>query len=79
MLMLITGSSSLFCYTVSSLQVTPSVAQAIGEMHANRWLILAAGRYHPGDDTHSHAGDHRSGAGSDLVGRGAHHQHGAGV
>ena len=42
MLMLIMGTSILFGYMMSSLQVTQSVAQAIGEMHANRWLILAA-------------------------------------
>ncbi len=42
MLMLIMGTSILFGYMMSSLQVTQSVAQAISEMHANRWLILAA-------------------------------------
>ena len=32
----------LFGYMMSSLQVTQSVAQAIGEMQVNRWLVMAA-------------------------------------
>ncbi len=42
MLMLIIGTSILFGYMMSSLQVTQSVAQTIGELQVNRWLILAA-------------------------------------
>ena len=42
MLMLIMGTSILFGYMMSSLQVTQSVAQSIGELHANKWVILAA-------------------------------------
>jgi tripartite ATP-independent transporter DctM subunit len=42
MLMMIIGTSILFGYMMSSLQVTQSVASAIGEMHANRWVVLAA-------------------------------------
>ncbi len=42
MLMLIIGTSILFGYMMSSLQVTQSVASAIGEMHVNRWLVLLA-------------------------------------
>jgi tripartite ATP-independent transporter DctM subunit len=42
MLMLIIGTSILFGYMMSSLQVTQSVAQSIAELHVNRWLILAA-------------------------------------
>jgi C4-dicarboxylate transporter, DctM subunit len=42
MLMLIIGTSILFGYMMSSLQVTQSVAQSIGELQVNRWLILAA-------------------------------------
>lgn len=42
MLMLIMGTSILFGYMMSSLQVTQSVAEAIGEMNANKWVILAA-------------------------------------
>ena len=42
MLLLIIGTSILFGYMMSSLQVTQSVAQAIGEMQVNRWVILAA-------------------------------------
>ena len=42
MLLLIIGTSILFGYMMSSLQVTQSVAQAIGELQVNRWLILAA-------------------------------------
>ncbi len=42
MLLLIIGTSILFGYMMSSLQVTQSVAQAIGELQVNRWVILAA-------------------------------------
>ncbi len=42
MLMLIIGSSILFGYMMSSLQVTQSVAEAIGQMQVNRWLVLGA-------------------------------------
>ena len=42
MLLLIIGTSILFGYMMSSLQVTQSVATAIGEMQVNRWIILAA-------------------------------------
>ncbi len=42
MLLLIIGTSILFGYMMSSLQVTQSVATAIGEMQVNRWVILAA-------------------------------------
>lgn len=42
MLLLIIGTSILFGYMMSSLQVTQSVAEAIGEMQVNRWVILAA-------------------------------------
>jgi C4-dicarboxylate transporter, DctM subunit len=42
MLLLIIGSSILFGYMMSSLQVTQSAAEAIGEMQVNRWVILAA-------------------------------------
>ena len=42
MLLLIIGTSILFGYMMSSLQVTQSIAQAIGEMQVNRWVILAA-------------------------------------
>ncbi len=42
MLMLIIGTSILFGYMMSSLQVTQSVAQSIAELQVNRWLILAA-------------------------------------
>jgi tripartite ATP-independent transporter DctM subunit len=42
MLMLIIGSSILFGYMMSSLQVTQSVAQGIADLQVNRWLILAA-------------------------------------
>jgi C4-dicarboxylate transporter DctM subunit len=42
MLLLIIGASILFGYMMSSLQVTQSVATAIGEMQVNRWIILAA-------------------------------------
>ena len=42
MLMLIIGASILFGYMMSSLQVTQAVATSIGDLHVNRWLILAA-------------------------------------
>jgi C4-dicarboxylate transporter, DctM subunit len=42
MLLLIIGTSILFGYMMSSLQVTQSVATAIGELQANRWVVLAA-------------------------------------
>ncbi|MBP6817511.1 MAG: TRAP transporter large permease [Burkholderiaceae bacterium] len=42
MLMLIIGASILFGYMMSSLLVTQSVAEAIGEMQVNRWVVLAA-------------------------------------
>ena len=42
MLMLIIGTSILFGYMMSSLQVTQAVATSIGELQVNRWVILAA-------------------------------------
>ncbi len=42
MLLLIIGTSILFGYMMSSLQVTQAVATSIGEMQVNRWVILAA-------------------------------------
>ena len=42
MLLLIIGTSILFGYMMSSLQVTQTVAQSIGELQVNRWVILAA-------------------------------------
>ncbi len=42
MLMLIIGTSILFGYMMSSLQVTQAVAQGIGELQVNRWIILLA-------------------------------------
>lgn len=42
MLLMIIGTSILFGYMMSSLQVTQSVAETIGQMHANRWLVMAA-------------------------------------
>ena len=42
MLLMIIGTSILFGYMMSSLQVTQSVATMIGELHVNRWIILAA-------------------------------------
>ena len=42
MLMLIMGTSILFGYMMSSLQVTQSVAESISELNANKWVILAA-------------------------------------
>ena len=42
MLMLIIGASILFGYMMSSLQVTQSVAEGIGHLQVNRWVILLA-------------------------------------
>jgi tripartite ATP-independent transporter DctM subunit len=42
MLLLIIGTSILFGYMMSSLQVTQAVAEAIGEMNANKWVVLGA-------------------------------------
>lgn len=42
MLLLIIGTSILFGYMMSSLQVTQSVAETIGAMQVNKWLVLAA-------------------------------------
>jgi C4-dicarboxylate transporter, DctM subunit len=42
MLLMIIGTSILFGYMMSSLQVTQSVAEAIGEMQVNKWVIMAA-------------------------------------
>ena len=42
MLLLIIGTSILFGYMMSSLQVTQSVAEAIGALQVNRWVVLAA-------------------------------------
>jgi C4-dicarboxylate transporter, DctM subunit len=42
MLLMIIGTSILFGYMMSSLQVTQSVAEAIGELQVNKWVILAA-------------------------------------
>ena len=42
MLLMIIGTSILFGYMMSSLQVTQSVATAIGEWQVNKWLVLAA-------------------------------------
>ena len=42
MLLMIIGTSILFGYMMSSLQVTQSLAEAIGEMQVNKWVILAA-------------------------------------
>ena len=42
MLLLIIGTSILFGYMMSSLQVTQAVATGIGELQVNRWVILAA-------------------------------------
>ncbi|MEO8278852.1 MAG: TRAP transporter large permease, partial [Ideonella sp.] len=41
MLLMIIGTSILFGYMMSSLQVTQAVATSIGEMQVNRWIILA--------------------------------------
>ena len=42
MLLMIIGTSILFGYMMSSLQVTQSVAEAIAAMQVNKWLVLAA-------------------------------------
>jgi C4-dicarboxylate transporter DctM subunit len=42
MLLMIIGTSILFGYMMSSLQVTQAVAQSIAELHVNRWVVLAA-------------------------------------
>ncbi|OHC78233.1 MAG: C4-dicarboxylate ABC transporter [Rhodoferax sp. RIFCSPLOWO2_12_FULL_60_11] len=42
MLLLIIGTSILFGYMMSSLQVTQSVAETIGALQVNRWVVLAA-------------------------------------
>ena len=42
MLLMIIGTSILFGYMMSSLQVTQAVATSIGELQVNRWVILAA-------------------------------------
>jgi C4-dicarboxylate transporter, DctM subunit len=42
MLMLIIGTSILFGYMMSSLQVTQAVAASIGDLHVNRWWIMIA-------------------------------------
>ena len=42
MLLVIIGTSILFGYMMSSLQVTQAVAQTIADMQVNRWVVLAA-------------------------------------
>jgi tripartite ATP-independent transporter DctM subunit len=42
MLLMIIGTSILFGYMMSSLQVTQAVATSIGEMQVNRWVIMLA-------------------------------------
>jgi C4-dicarboxylate transporter, DctM subunit len=42
MLLMIIGTSILFGYMMSSLQVTQAVAQSIADLHVNRWLVMAA-------------------------------------
>ncbi len=42
MLLMIIGTSILFGYMMSSLQVTQAVAQSIADMQVNRWVVLAA-------------------------------------
>jgi len=42
MLLMIIGTSILFGYMMSSLQVTQSVAEAIGAMQVNKWVVMAA-------------------------------------
>jgi C4-dicarboxylate transporter, DctM subunit len=42
MLLMIIGTSILFGYMMSSLQVTQSVAETIGALQVNRWVVLAA-------------------------------------
>ncbi|MGB7991757.1 MAG: TRAP transporter large permease, partial [Candidatus Methylophosphatis roskildensis] len=42
MLLMIIGTSILFGYMMSSLQVTQAVAESIAELQVNRWIVLAA-------------------------------------
>ena len=42
MLLMIIGTSILFGYMMSSLQVTQSVAETIAAMQVNKWVVLAA-------------------------------------
>ena len=42
MLLMIIGTSILFGYMMSSLQVTQSVAESIAELQVNKWVVLAA-------------------------------------
>ncbi|MEO9150104.1 MAG: TRAP transporter large permease, partial [Burkholderiaceae bacterium] len=42
MLLMIIGTSILFGYMMSSLQVTQAIATAIGELQVNRWIIMLA-------------------------------------
>lgn len=42
MLLLIIGTSILFGYMMSSLQVTQSVAESIAALEVNRWVVMAA-------------------------------------
>ena len=42
MLLMIIGTSILFGYMMSSLQVTQAVASSIGELQVNRWVIMLA-------------------------------------
>ncbi len=42
MLLMIIGTSILFGYMMSSLQVTQSVAESIAAMQVNKWVVLAA-------------------------------------
>ena len=42
MLLLVIGTSILFGYMMSSLQVTQSVAESIAALEVNKWVILAA-------------------------------------
>jgi len=42
MLLMIIGTSILFGYMMSSLQVTQSVAESIAQLQVNRWVIFAA-------------------------------------
>ena len=42
MLLMIIGTSILFGYMMSSLQVTQSVAESIAALEVNRWVIMAA-------------------------------------
>jgi len=42
MLLMIIGTSILFGYMMSSLQVTQSVAETIAAMHVDKWVVLLA-------------------------------------